>query len=146
MPKSTPPRRPDVDDRFKFVRPVADGKIQADCKHPERVVIGHPFNPVYLLPLVEIVPGQKTVTPRRIERAAAEFYESIGMHALQACARRSKAIFRTGCRRRCGERSCIWSMTGVATTGELDDAIIYGPGLRWALMGTCLTFHLAGGE
>lgn len=117
--------------------------IQADCKHPERVVIGHPFNPVYLLPLVEIVPGQKTA-PESIDRAA-EFYESIGMHALRV--RKEIAGYLSDRLQEALWREVLHLVNdGVATTGELDDAIIYGPGLRWALMGTCMTFHLAGGE
>ncbi len=117
--------------------------IQADCKHPERVVIGHPFNPVYLLPLVEVVPGQKTA-PESIDRAA-EFYESIGMHALRV--RKEIEGYLSDRLQEALWREVLHLVNdGVATTGELDDAIIYGPGLRWALMGTCLTFHLAGGE
>ena len=117
--------------------------IQADCNHPERVVIGHPFNPVYLLPLVEIVPGQKTA-PESIDRAA-EFYESIGMHALRV--RKEIEGYLSDRLQEALWREVLHLVNdGVASTGELDDAIIYGPGLRWALMGTCMTFHLAGGE
>ncbi len=118
-------------------------RIQADCRHPERVVIGHPFNPVYLLPLCEVVGGAKTA-PETIERAAA-FYRSIGMHALHV---------RTEIEGYLADRlqEAIWREIlhlvndGVATTGELDDAIRYGPGLRWAFMGTNLIFHMAGGD
>src|SRR5262249_44097498 len=56
-------------------------RIQADCKHPERIVIGHPFNPVYLLPLVEVLGGERT-SADAIDRAA-DFYRSIGMYALK---------------------------------------------------------------
>lgn len=118
-------------------------RIQLDCAHPERVVIGHPFNPVYLLPLVEVLGGEQT----RAESidTAIEFYRSLGMHALRVRTevpgyisdRLQEALW----------REALHMITeGVATTEEIDDAIIYGPGLRWAFMGTCLTFHLAGGD
>jgi carnitine 3-dehydrogenase len=117
--------------------------IQADCGRPERVLIGHPFNPVYLLPLCEVVGGEKT-SAGSIERACA-FYTSLGMYALHVrneiegylSDRLQEAIWRE-----------ILHLVndGVATTGELDDAIKYGPGLRWAIMGTNQIFHMAGGD
>lgn len=118
-------------------------RIQADCAHPERVVIGHPFNPVYLLPLVEVLGGEKT-NLGAIERAMA-FYTSVGMHPLKV---------RTEVEGYISDRlqEALWREAlhmvaeGVATTEEIDAAVSYGPGLRWAVMGTCLTFHLAGGE
>jgi carnitine 3-dehydrogenase len=117
--------------------------IQADCRHPERVLIGHPFNPVYLLPLCEVVGGEST-SADSIQRAT-EFYRSIGMYALHV---------RTEIEGYLSDRlqEAIWREIlhlvndGVATTGELDDAIRYGPGLRWAIMGTNLIFHMAGGD
>jgi len=117
--------------------------IQADCGHPERVLIGHPFNPVYLLPLCEVVGGAKTAAAS-IERAMA-FYTSIGMYALHV--RKEIEGYLSD-----RLQEAIWRETlhlvndGVATTGELDDAIKYGPGLRWAIMGTNLIFHMAGGD
>lgn len=117
--------------------------IQADCVNPERVFIGHPFNPVYLLPLVELVAGEKTA-PETITRAA-EFYTSIGMHALPV--RKEIEGYLSDRLQEALWREVLHLVNdGVATTDELDRAIIYGPGLRWALMGTNLTFHLAGGE
>jgi len=117
--------------------------IQADCQHPERVVIGHPFNPVYLLPLVEVVPGKKTA-PDSIDRAA-DFYESIGMKVLRV--RKEIEGYLSDRLQEALWREVLHLVNdGIATTEDLDDAVIYGPGLRWALMGTCLTFHLAGGE
>jgi carnitine 3-dehydrogenase len=118
-------------------------RIQADCRHLQRVLIGHPFNPVYLLPLVEVVGGAHTA-PEAVERAM-EFYRSVGMRPLRVrqeiegylSDRLQEALWR---------ESLHLVADGVATTGELDDAITYGPGLRWALMGTNLTFHLAGGD
>ena len=118
-------------------------RIQADCTHPERVVIGHPFNPVYLLPLVEVLGGEKTA-PESIDRAIA-FYQSIGMRPLRVrteipgyiADRLLEALWR---------EALHMVAEGVATTAEIDDAIRFGPGLRWSFMGTCLIYHLAGGE
>jgi carnitine 3-dehydrogenase len=118
-------------------------RIQADCEHPERVLIGHPFNPVYLLPLVEIVGGVKT-GPEAI-RTAENFYRLIGMRPLR---------LRTEIEGYVGNRlqEAIWREAlhmvadGVATTDDIDAAIRLGPGLRWAFMGPFLTFHMAGGS
>ena len=118
-------------------------RLQARCeRNPQRVLVGHPFNPVYLLPLVEIVGGEKTA-PEACERAA-RFYEAMGMHPLKV---------RTEVPGHLSDRlqEALWREVlhivdeGVATTEELDDAVAYGPGLRWAIWGTCLQFHLAGG-
>ncbi len=118
-------------------------RLQMECRHPGRVIIGHPFNPVYLLPLVEIVPGDKT-TDETMERAT-RFYESAGMHVLRLkkeidgyiCDRLQEALWR---------EALHLIKKDVATTGEIDDSIAYSAGLRWAFMGPFLTFHLAGGE
>jgi carnitine 3-dehydrogenase len=118
-------------------------EIQDNCKHPERVLIGHPFNPVYLLPLVEVLGGKQTKATA-IDKAIA-FYASIGMKPLKV---------RTEIEGYISDRlqEALWREIlhmvneGVATTGEIDDAIRYGPGLRWAFMGTNLIFHMAGGD
>ena len=118
-------------------------RIQAGSRHPGRVLIGHPFNPVYILPLVEVLGGK--LTDERCIEDAKRIYRSLGMHPLHV---------RTEVEGYISDRlqEALWREAlhmvadGVATTGEIDDAIIYGPGLRWAFMGTCLTFHLAGGE
>lgn len=118
-------------------------RIQADCRHPERVVIGHPFNPVYLLPLVEIVPGERTAADA-VERASA-FYRSIGMRPLRM--RKEIEGYLSDRLQEALWREALHLVNeGIATTEDIDDAIVYGPGLRYAFMGTCLTFHLAGGE
>jgi carnitine 3-dehydrogenase len=118
-------------------------RIQADCRHPERVVIGHPFNPVYLLPLVEIVPGERTA-PETVERAA-DFYRSVGMRPLRM--RKEIEGYLSDRLQEAMWREALHLVNeGIATTEDIDDAIVYGPGLRYAFMGTCLTFHLAGGE
>ena len=117
-------------------------RIQARCQHPERVLIGHPFNPVYLLPLVEVVPGEKTKSAA-VNRAIA-FYRRLGMRPLRV--KREIAGYISDRLQEALWREALHLIAdGVATTQEIDDAIIYGPGLRWAFMGTCLTFHLAGG-
>jgi carnitine 3-dehydrogenase len=118
-------------------------KMQTALGRPERFVVGHPFNPVYLLPLVELVPGQAT-SESTVERAS-DLYEDLGMHPL---------LVRNEIEGYLSDRlqEAMWREIlhlvndGVATTEELDRAVIYGPGLRWAGMGTNLTFHLAGGE
>lgn len=117
--------------------------LQRDMVAPERLLVGHPFNPVYLLPLCELVGGKQT-SAATIE-AARVFYTYIGMHALHVrhevpghlTDRLQEALWRE-----------ILHMVndGVATTGELDESIIYGPGLRWAAMGTNMIYHLAGGQ
>lgn len=118
-------------------------RIQRDSRHPERVLIGHPFNPVYILPLVEVLGGERT-DAEHVQNAMA-FYRGLGMYPLHVrneiegyiSDRLQEALWR---------EALHMVADGVATTGEIDDAVIYGPGLRWAFMGTCLTFHLAGGE
>ena len=117
--------------------------LQRDMVAPERFLVAHPFNPVYLLPLVELVGGDKTVSAT-IE-AAAEFFTYIGMHALRV--RREVPGHLTDRLQEAIWREILHMVNdGVATTGELDESIIYGPGLRWAAMGTNLIYHLAGGE
>jgi carnitine 3-dehydrogenase len=117
--------------------------LQRDLVAPERLLVGHPFNPVYLLPLVELVGGKQT-SVRAIE-AAAHFYTHIGMHPLKV--RREVPGHLTDRLQEALWREILHMVNeDVATTGELDDSIIYGPGLRWAAMGTNLIYHLAGGE
>tara|TARA_B100001057_G_scaffold176183_1_gene176855 strand:+ start:2884 stop:3825 length:942 start_codon:yes stop_codon:yes gene_type:complete len=118
-------------------------KIYSKCKNPERTIIGHPFNPVYLLPAVEIVPGKKT--KKKYLSRAKKFYKSISMNPIMVknelpgylSDRLQEALWREGLHIVNG---------GHATTEDLDRAIEDGPGLRWSLMGTFLTFHLAGGK
>ena len=117
--------------------------LQRDMRFPERFLVAHPFNPVYLLPLVELVGGRAT-SQQALESAAA-FFSYIGMHPLRV---RSEVPGHLTDRL----QEALWREIlhlvndGVATTGELDEAIVYGPGLRWAGMGTNLIYHLAGGE
>src|SRR5260221_5284044 len=118
-------------------------ELQRDMVAPERFCVAHPFNPVYLLPLVELVSGART-TSATIE-AAARFYTYIGMHPLRL--RREIPGHLTDRLQEALWREILHLVNdGVATTCELDESIIYGPGLRWAAMGTNLIYHLAGGE
>jgi carnitine 3-dehydrogenase len=117
--------------------------LSAKMRRPERMLVGHPFNPVYLLPLVELVGGEKTASAA-IERAAA-FYRSLGMRSLTV--RKEVVGFIADRLMEALWREALWLVNDdVATTEEIDAAVVYGCGLRWALMGTFLTFHLAGGE
>jgi carnitine 3-dehydrogenase len=117
-------------------------KLQSECKYPERVIIGHPFNPVYLLPLVETVPGAKTSTETM--DAAGAYFESIGMQVLRLkkeidgyiCDRLQEALWR--------EALHILDKD-VGSTADIDDSIVYSAGMRWAFMGSFQTYHLAGG-
>jgi carnitine 3-dehydrogenase len=117
--------------------------LQADMVVPERLVVGHPFNPVYLLPLVEVCPGTQT-SPDAVQRAA-DVYRSLGMKPLVlshevdgfVADRLLEALW----------REALWLVNdGVATVEQVDDAIRFGAGLRWASMGTMLTYRIAGGE
>jgi carnitine 3-dehydrogenase len=117
--------------------------LQKSMVAPERFLVAHPFNPVYLLPLVELVGGART-TLETIE-AARRFFTYIGMHALHV--RKEIPGHLTDRLQEALWREILHLVNdGIATTGELDESIIYGPGLRWAGMGTNLIYHLAGGE
>jgi carnitine 3-dehydrogenase len=117
-------------------------RLQEACSHPERCVIGHPFNPPHIVPLVEVVGGSQTA--RRAIDAAMAFYRSIGKHPIEI---RKEVPGHLANRL----QSALWREAvhlvaeGVATVADVDAAISEGPGLRWALMGPHLTFHLAGG-
>ena len=118
-------------------------KIYSKCKNPARSMIGHPFNPVYLLPAVEIVPGKKT--NKIFLNKANRFYKSLSMNPIilkkelpgYLSDRLQEALWR--------EALHIVN-EGYASTKELDRSIEDGPGLRWSLMGVFFTFHLAGGK
>lgn len=111
--------------------------------HPERCVVGHPFNPVYLLPLVEVVGGRHTA-PEAIQAAIA-VYENLGMRPLHV--RKEVPGFIADRLLEALWREALHLVNdGVATTGEIDDAIRFGAGLRWSFMGTFLTYTLAGGD
>ena len=118
-------------------------ELHGCATRPEQIVVAHPFNPVYLLPLVELVPGEKTSAAITVK--AKEILTAIGMHPLHIKAeidahiadRLLEAVW----------REALWLINdGIATTEEIDDAIRYGFGLRWAQMGLFETYRIAGGE
>jgi len=118
-------------------------RLQADMGHADRLAVGHPFNPVYLVPLVEVCGGERT-SPETIERAAA-VYRSVGMWPLVL--RREVHGFVADRLMEALWREALWLVhDDVATIEEIDDAIRYGPGLRWAFMGSFLTYRIGGGE
>jgi carnitine 3-dehydrogenase len=117
-------------------------RLQAGCRHPERCVIGHPFNPPHLIPLVEVVGGERTA-PAAIDRALA-FYKAIGKRPIHI--RREVAGHVANRLQAALWREAVHLVAaGVASVADVDAAISEGPGLRWAWMGPHLTFHLAGG-
>lgn len=117
-------------------------RMQARCPHPERVVLGHPFNPPHLIPLVEVVGGERTA-PEAVDRAM-RFYAAIGKHPIRlhrempghVSNRLQAAVWR---------EAAYLVEQGVVDVADVDAAIAHGPGLRWAIMGPILTYHLAGG-
>jgi carnitine 3-dehydrogenase len=118
-------------------------RLQSEMRYPERFTVGHPFNPVYLLPLVEICGGARTSEDAKWRAAA--FYRSIGMKPLMLrkeidgfiADRLMEALWR---------EALHLVNDDVATVEEIDDAIRYGCGLRWSFMGTFLVYRIAGGE
>ena len=118
-------------------------QLSATCAHPERVVIGHPFNPPHLIPLVEVVGGAKA-SPEAVA-AAMDFYRAIGKHPI-ALAKEVPGHLANRLQAALWREAVHLVAEGVATVADVDAAISEGPGLRWALMGPHLTFHLAGGE
>lgn len=122
---------------------IMPSTLQEGLEHPERVLVAHPFNPVYILPLVELV-GGKSTHPSVVTRVR-QFYETVKMKPLviqkeiegHVADRLMEALWR---------EALHLVNDGIATTEEVDAAIVYGAGLRWAQMGPFLTFHLAGGD
>ena len=118
-------------------------KIYSKCKNPSRTIIAHPFNPVYMLPGVEIVPGKKTSI--KTLNKAKKFYESISMNPIML--KKELPGFLSDRLQEALWREALHIVNeGYASTKDLDRAIEDGPGMRWSLMGTFLTFHLAGGN
>ena len=118
-------------------------KIYSKCKNPSRTIIAHPFNPVYMLPGVEIVPGNKT--SNKTLNKAKKFYESIAMNPIML--KKELPGFLSDRLQEALWREALHIVNeGFASTKDLDRAIEDGPGMRWSLMGTFLTFHLAGGN
>src|SRR5580765_5168407 len=121
---------------------ITPSVMQSKCKHPERVLVGHPFNPPHIIPLVEVVGGAKT-SPEAIQRAMA-FYASIGKKPIHlrkelpghVANRLQAALYR---------EMLYLIEQGVLSVEETDAAVCYGPGLRWGVMGQSLQWHLGGG-
>jgi len=117
--------------------------LQAGLRHPDRILVGHPFNPVYLCPLVEVVPGK--ATSDAAAGAAATLYEAMGMEVLLV--RKEVPGHLSDRLQEAMWREILHSLKDdIATTAELDAAIVYGPGLRWAFMGMNQIYMIAGGE
>ena len=117
--------------------------LQRDAVHAERMVVGHPFNPPYLIPLVEVVGGERT-DPAVVDWAVA-FYTHIGKYGLKMT-RELPGFLGNRLQEAMWREALHMVAAGEATVEEIDASITYGPGLRWPLMGPCLTFHLAGGQ
>ena len=117
--------------------------MQSACKHPERCVTGHPFNPPHIVPLVEVVAGAKT-SPETVERAIA-FYTSIGKKPIHV---RKEVVGHVANRLQAAlYREIVYLIDqGVLDVADSDVAVCWGPGLRWGLMGPNLLFHLGGGQ
>src|ERR1700733_4536510 len=117
--------------------------MQSACKHPERCVIGHPFNPPHVVPLVEVVAGDKT-SPETVQRAIS-FYESIGKKPIHV---RKEEVGHVANRLQAAlYREVVYLIEqGVLDVADSDVAVCWGPGLRWGLMGPNLLFHLGGGQ
>src|SRR5690349_11214631 len=122
---------------------ITPSVMQSKCKHPERVLVGHPFNPPHIIPLVEVVGGAKTA-PEAIKQAMA-FYASIGKKPIQlrkelpghVANRLQAALYR---------EMLYLIEQGVLSVADTDVAVSHGPGLRWGVMGQSLQWHLGGGE
>jgi len=117
--------------------------MQSACKHPERCVIGHPFNPPHVIPLVEVVAGEKT-SPETVQRAI-EFYASIGKKPIHV---RKEVVGHVANRLQAAiYREVVYLIEqGVLDVADSDAAVCWGPGLRWGVMGPNLLFHLGGGQ
>jgi len=121
--------------------PMTD--IQANCPSPQRTVVGHPFNPPYLLPLVEVVGGART-DPEAVNWVV-DFYRSVGKAPL-ALSREIPGFIATRLQEAMWREVLHMIDNDEATVEQIDFAIVNGPGPRWAMMGPCLTYHLGGGE
>jgi 3-hydroxyacyl-CoA dehydrogenase len=117
--------------------------MQSGCKHPERCVIGHPFNPPHMIPLVEVVGGEKT-SPETVRRAI-EFYSSIGKRPIHL---RKEVVGHVANRLQAAIYREVVNLIqlGVVNVADADTAVSWGPGLRWGVMGPNMLFHLGGGQ
>ena len=121
---------------------IPPSTIQSMCKHPERVLIGHPFNPPHIVPLVEVVGGTKT-SPDAVKQAMA-FYAEVGKKPIllhkelrgHVANRLQAALYR---------EITYLIQQGALSVEDADNAVSFGPGLRWGVMGPSLQWHLGGG-
>jgi 3-hydroxyacyl-CoA dehydrogenase len=119
-------------------------EIQSACaNHPERCVIGHPFNPPHLIPLVEIVGGAKT--SEETARRAAEFYTALGKRTVRLM---KEVPGHVANRLQAALAREVYHLVaeGVVSASDVDTALCWGPGLRWGLMGQLMLNHLGGGQ
>lgn len=121
---------------------ITPSVMQSQCKHPERILVGHPFNPPHLIPLVEVVGG--TATSAEALQQAMRFYASIGKKPIllrkempgHVANRLQLALY----------REVLYLVEqDVLSVADADAAVSWGPGLRWALMGPSLQYHVSGG-
>src|SRR5213595_1937147 len=121
---------------------ITPSVMQSKSKHPERILVGHPFNPPHIIPLVEVVGGAKT-SPEAIQQAMA-FYASIGKKPIYL---RKELPGHVGNRLQAALYKEVMYLIqqDVLSVADADDAVSYGPGLRWGVMGPSLQWHLGGG-
>lgn len=118
-------------------------EMQGSCSHPERTVVGHPFNPPYLIPLVEVVGGE--ATDADVVAWTAAFYRLAGKSVIEMD-REVPGFIANRLQEALWREALHMVANGEATVEQIDQSIVDGPGLRWALQGPMLTFHLAGGQ
>ncbi|PIT00363.1 hypothetical protein TSA1_06040 [Bradyrhizobium nitroreducens] len=122
---------------------VPPSRLQEFCRHPERVVLGHPFHPAYVIPLVEVVGGQRT-SSEAVDLAIA-FYQTLGKRPIRL--RKEMVGHLTNRLQFAMLREAIYCLSeGMASADDIDSAVRWGLGLRWALLGPLMTFNLAGGS
>ena len=121
---------------------LAISGVQSGCAHPQRVVLGHPFNPPHLIPLVEVIGGECT-SADTIERTLA-FYAAIGKRPIHV-KREVKGHIANRLQAALWREAFHLVEQGVASVADIDTAIAHGPGLRWAVMGPFMNLHLSGG-
>ena len=117
--------------------------IQAECATPERTVVAHPFNPPYLLPLVEMIGGKKT-SPQTLQWTE-RFYHFAGKATL-VMQKEVPGFIATRLQEAIWREALHMVANGEASVEQIDQAVVNGPGPRWALMGPCEIFHVGGGE
>jgi carnitine 3-dehydrogenase len=121
--------------------PMSD--MQTKCAHPERTVVGHPFNPPYLIPLVEVVGGSAT-TPETVAWTS-DFFRHAGKSVI-TMEREVPGFIANRLQEALWREALHMIAAGEATVEQIDQSITDGPGLRWPVQGPMLTFHLAGGQ